>query len=149
MGLPQKRNILQQRRTLLLQQHYQDLQQVPNIDQQLHDIEDRIEAEMKVEAERLIKRSHVKWTEHGESNTKYFFRVLKERNRRMTINGIRDPIHDTYSSTPTGMLKQARQFYQHLYTADPCHQPAIETLLTTIPSAIVTDQEQQTLMAPM
>ncbi|SAL95011.1 hypothetical protein, partial, partial [Absidia glauca] len=138
---------LQRQRRQIIERHLEPQYSKPLLDQQLQEVEQAIASEAKGEVERLIIRSHTKWTEDGESSNKYFFRVLKARQQQVTINRIRDPIQQTYSTTPAAMLKQARNFYQALYTADSHDHEALHALLSTLPPNVLSQHQQQKLVA--
>ncbi|KAG2233294.1 hypothetical protein INT48_001606 [Thamnidium elegans] len=69
-------------------------------------------------------RSATRWRELGERNNKYFYKIIKSRQSRQTI--------------------QARKFYTELYTPDDMDETAVQSLLANFPEEAKLSTSQQT-----
>ena len=58
-------------------------------------------------------RARIKWTEEGERNTAFFFRLEKSRGNSGTITNIKQD--NKHAETPTEILKVIKNFYENLY----------------------------------
>jgi hypothetical protein len=59
-----------------------------------------------------VLRPATRWKEQEERNNKYFYRVIKNRARQQSIQGIRNESTNEVSTSTDNILKDARQFYQ-------------------------------------
>ncbi|CAO0793253.1 unnamed protein product [Mucor circinelloides] len=98
-------------------------------------LESALDAQIQLESQQYILRSATRWKEQGERNNKYFYRVIKDRARQQSIQGIRNETTNVISTKPDDILKDARLYYQDLYSADPVDPTAISTLFASIPES--------------
>ncbi|KAL7313915.1 hypothetical protein PS15m_012362 [Mucor circinelloides] len=95
-------------------------------------LESALDAQIQLESQQYILRSATRWKEQVERNNKYFYRVIKDRARQQSIQGIRNKTTNVISTKPYEILKDARLYYQDLYSADPVDPTAISTLFASI-----------------
>ncbi|KAI7846812.1 hypothetical protein BDC45DRAFT_576609 [Circinella umbellata] len=114
----------------------------------LHNIEQDISKLEEQQTKQLLLRSATRWHEQGECNNKYFYNVIKERNKAITISTLRDPVTGLMTTSPAHILKIAHQFYSKLFATEPIYDHAIDDLLSTIPSSLqLTELQQNRLTA--
>lgn len=99
-------------------------------------IEKEIEKETIDEIDKMILRTNTRWKEKGETNSKYFFNTLKQRQKNVTISQIKDPLTNQIATSSNSMLKMAKKFYENLYSPDPITDIDIEDLLKDTPQNI-------------
>ena len=85
------------------------------------------------ESRQCLLRSATRWHEKGERNNKYFYRVIKERNRQQTIESLRCSSTDAILQDIPGIMNEARLFYTNLYTPDAIDSSSVESLLSNVP----------------
>ncbi|CDS11845.1 hypothetical protein LRAMOSA11489 [Lichtheimia ramosa] len=104
----------------------------PTLQHQLTRIDQSIDTIIQRDTQQAMLRSATRWHEKGERNNKYFYRVIKQRQSQQTIQSLKcssgDVIHD-----PQDIIREARQYYQQLYTPDPIHLADVQELLSTVP----------------
>ncbi len=98
-------------------------------------LESALDAQIQLESQQYILRSATGWKEQGERNNQYFYRVIKDRARQQSIQGIRNEATNIIATKPDEILREARLYYQDLYSADPVDPAAISTLFSTIPAS--------------
>ncbi|GAB5593750.1 hypothetical protein Unana1_08650 [Umbelopsis nana] len=116
------------------------------LQQQIQKLEDIIEEKTADETKQHLLRSATRWHEKGERSNKYFFRVIKQRQTQQTLQSIKSVTTGKLATTTGEILKEARSFYQNLYTPEEIDQTAAKTLLTSTPSdCCLTTDEAATL----
>jgi hypothetical protein len=105
--------------------------------QVVHELEKLIEGQIHKETRQNMLRSATRWHELGERNNKYFYRVIKERTSAMTIQSLKCSTTGEVLVDAADILKEARGFYQKLYTPDDVDAEAIDSLLAAIPPEVV------------
>ena len=68
-------------------------------------------------ANRVIIRSEIRWIEHGEKPTKYFFNMEQRNYNKKTITEL-TVAGGTTISNDNDILKKIRDFYENLYKTD-------------------------------
>jgi endonuclease/exonuclease/phosphatase family metal-dependent hydrolase len=105
--------------------------------QVVHELEKLIDGQIQKETRQHMLRSATRWHELGERNNKYFYRVIKERQSSMTIQSLKCSTTGEVLVEAADILKEARGFYQKLYTPDDIDAEAIDSLLAAIPPEVV------------
>jgi hypothetical protein len=88
-------------------------------------------------------RSATRWHEQGEKNNKYFFNVIKQRQKQQTIQSIRCPNTGQVWDQSEDILRETRSFYTDLYSPEDVDLDAIDTLLNTLPSSCCLDEKDK------
>jgi hypothetical protein len=126
-----------------LQHQYSDLSsnslEQPNLANQLSDLLDK---EIQMEMQQLLVRSATRWHEQGERNTKYFYKVIRSRETQQTIQAIKSSTTGELVTSTADILKEARRFYQNLYTPERIDNFAVDSLLHNIPADVKVDEQQ-------
>jgi hypothetical protein len=105
--------------------------------QVVRELEKLIEGQIHKETRQNMLRSATRWHELGERNNKYFYRVIKEWTSAMTIQSLKCSTTGEVLVDAADILKEARGFYQKLYTPDDLDAEAIDSLLAAIPPEVV------------
>ncbi|CDS10942.1 hypothetical protein LRAMOSA11428 [Lichtheimia ramosa] len=104
----------------------------PTLQRHLTRIDQSIDTIIQRDTQQAMLRSATRWHEKGERNNKYFYKVIKQRQSQQTIQSLKcssgDVIHD-----PQDIIREARQYYQQLYTPDPIHLADVQELLSNVP----------------
>jgi exonuclease III len=140
---------LQKQREDTLNQHILEGQQDTTVKQHLDNLEKSIDNKIKEDVERLVIRTNTQWTEQGENNTKYFYRVLKQRAQQVSITSIRNPHTNICHTTPSALLKEAKQFYQTLYSTKPIDSTAIDQLIASLPTNLISEAQGKEMTEPI
>ena len=104
--------------------------------EKVRELEKLIDSQMQNETRQHMLRSATRWHELGERNNKYFYRVIKERQSQQTIQSLRCSSTGEVLVDAADILREARGFYQQLYTPDDVDAEAIDSLLAGIPSGV-------------
>jgi hypothetical protein len=100
--------------------------------------------------ETLAIRSAIRWKEIGKLSSGYLKRTVASRSAKQLIPLLLHPVHRTLSSTKDDMLNAACTYYSELYSPAPIHQPAVDELLSAIPSeSRLSAVAQACLIAPI
>ncbi|KAG2193794.1 hypothetical protein INT47_009936 [Mucor saturninus] len=86
-------------------------------------------------------RSATRWHELGERNNKYFYRVIKEHQSKQTIQSLKCSSTGSVLVNSDDNIREARGFYQELYTPDLIDDAAVDSLLESIPDDVVLSPE--------
>ena len=133
--------ILQERRVL----SHQD---PASVDVSSSQLEKLLDFQIVQETRHCLLRSSTRWHEQGERNNKYFYRVIKERNRQQTIESLRCSSTGALLRDLPGIINEARLFYTNLYTPDDIDISSINYLLSNIPSdACLSGADKDSLVA--
>ncbi|CDH54787.1 hypothetical protein RO3G_11686 [Lichtheimia corymbifera JMRC:FSU:9682] len=142
LTIKQQLRTLQRRRHGILQQHGHRDPRLPPLEKEIDTIQERI-------TKQLLLRSAIRWHESGERNNKYFFNVLKQRQAATTIHHLRDPQTRELFTTMGDIMQHARHFYMDIYSPTEIDQPAVDHLLSSIPSSVrVTEAQGNHLIRP-
>lgn len=91
-------------------------------------------------------RSATRWHELGERNDKYFYRVIKSRQAQQTIQAVHCEDTGELVTETADILKEARIFYERLYTPDETDDVATSLLLDNIPAEVsITAHQRDTI----
>lgn len=71
---------------------------------------------MQLKSKGTILRSKVRWYEHGERNTRYFYGLEKRNYEKKTITKLKLP-DGSYTNDQSKILQEQMQFYKTLYTS--------------------------------
>jgi hypothetical protein len=141
--LKETEHSLQQQRLQQMDQQYVG----PELkDPKTAQLEQLLEEKIETESKQAMLRSATRWTEQGEKNNKYFFNVIKQRQRQQTMQCIRCPDSNHLHSDTPAMLQEARKFYTQLYTPDPIDEDAINQLLASIPESCCLSSDERFLL---
>jgi hypothetical protein len=100
----------------------------------LEELELEMDQDTHTKAEGLAIRAGVCWREQGESSTKYFFRLLKERKEKTTMSSLIDARTGVESQETEDMKTIGREFYKSLYSPDPVAPFFFEQFTSKIPA---------------
>lgn len=131
-----KRNkiaILQKKRMLACQNRSES----PDVDTttsntMLNDLDKEIDQQIQQETKECMLRSATRWHEHGERNNRYFYNVIKERQSHQTIQALKCSETGNVLLDSPSIVKEARAFYQKLYTPTNIYNSDINYLLKCI-----------------
>jgi hypothetical protein len=105
--------------------------------QVVHELEKLIDGQIQKETRQNMLRSATRWHELGERNNKYFYRVIKDRQSQQTIQSLKCSTTGEVLVEAADILREARGFYQKLYTPDDIDAEAVDSLLNGIPEEVV------------
>ncbi|KAI8329920.1 hypothetical protein BC941DRAFT_475897 [Chlamydoabsidia padenii] len=137
---------LQQQRQYLLRIGRGDVLSTEHT-KRIKEIESDIDKEITIDTDRLIVRTSTRWGEKGERSNKYFYRVLKQRERETALNCIRNPTTNEINYTPEEMLYEAGRFYTKLYTPTFPKPAMTQQLLEHVPRQSLTSTQQKALIS--
>lgn len=109
-------------------------------------IEDEIDQQTRKEIAEYRLRSAAQWREYGEQSNKYFFRVIKQRTDRQTIQSLKDPNSAATLTKTEDIMREARMFYQNLYTPNDIEDGTVNKLLESIPVDVSLGSTQANLL---
>ncbi|CAO3611948.1 unnamed protein product [Mucor hiemalis] len=104
--------------------------------ERVHELEKLLDSQIQKETRQNMLRSATRWQEMGERNNKYFYRVIKERQSQQTIQSLRCSSTGEVLVEAADILREARGFYQKLYTPEDIEVEAIDSLLDSVPSGV-------------
>lgn len=143
---------LQSKRQAILndQLSYPPTQHSSQIQHELQHIEQQIDNLTQTETHQAMLRSATRWHEKGERNTKYFYRVIKERQQQQTIQSLKCSRTGRILRDPKALIETTRSFYEQLYTPEDIDTHAVDTLLNNIPTTVkVTTAAAADLIEPL
>ncbi|KAG2194762.1 hypothetical protein INT47_012064 [Mucor saturninus] len=109
----------------------------PSVSLKLNEIDRKIDLQIQKETRQYMLRSATRWHENGERNNKYFYRVIKERQSKQTIESLKCSTTGSVLVNSDDIIREARGFYQALYTPDLIDDAAVDSLLANIPDNVV------------
>jgi len=110
------------------------------LDESIMQLETKLNSLRKIEAERLLFRSKVKYINEGEKCTKYFLNTLKRKERRVYIPSIKiDDI--THRGNDMGL--EILKFYRKLYDKDNCINNSNKEYLSVLNTKLTNEQRDQ------
>ena len=86
-------------------------------------------------------RSKAQWIEMGEKPTKYFFQLENKRQSRNSITELR--VNNSSVTSDKNILRECREFYQTLYTAEQVNLESQDWLLDQLDTALTADDQQR------
>lgn len=89
-------------------------------------------------------RSATRWHELGERNNKYFYKVIKSRQSRQTIQAIKNTSTGEIVTEISEIMHEARKFYTELYSPEEINENDVQSLLANFPEEIKLSTTQQT-----
>ncbi|KAG2193800.1 hypothetical protein INT47_009942 [Mucor saturninus] len=107
----------------------------------LKELDQLIDNQIQKETRECMLRSATRWHELGERNNKYFYRVIKERQSKQTIQSLKCSATGSVLVNSDDIIREARGFYQELYTPDLIDDAAVDSLLASIPDDVVLSPE--------
>ena len=107
----------------------------------LKELDQLIDNQIQKETRECMLRSATRWHELGERNNKYFYRVIKERQSKQTIQSLKCSATGSVLVNSDDIIREARGFYQELYTPDLIDDAAVDSLLASIPDDVVLSLE--------
>ncbi|KAG2193121.1 hypothetical protein INT47_003112 [Mucor saturninus] len=107
----------------------------------LKELDQLIDDQIQKETRECMLRSATRWQELGERNSKYFYRVIKERQSKQTIQSLKCSATGSVLVNSDYIIREARGFYQELYTPDLIDDAAVDSLLASIPVDVVLSPE--------
>ncbi|KAG2192841.1 hypothetical protein INT47_012370 [Mucor saturninus] len=107
----------------------------------LKELDQLIDNQIQKETRECMLRSATRWHELGERNNKYFYRVIKERQSKQTIQSLKCSATGSVEVNSDDIIREARGFYQELYTPDLIGDAAVDSLLASIPDDVVLSPE--------
>ncbi|KAG2191895.1 hypothetical protein INT47_005342, partial [Mucor saturninus] len=107
----------------------------------LKELDQLIDNQIQKETRECMLRSATRWHELGEHNNKYFYRVIKERQSKQTIQSLKCSATGSVLVNSDDIIREARGFYQELYTPDLIDDAAVDSLLASIPDDVVLSPE--------
>ncbi|KAG2190947.1 hypothetical protein INT47_010013 [Mucor saturninus] len=107
----------------------------------LKKLDQLIDNQIQKETRGCMLRSATRWHELGERNNKYFYRVIKERQSKQTIQSLKCSATGSVLVNSDDIIREARGFYQELYTPDLIDDAAVDSLLASIPDDVVLSPE--------
>lgn len=91
---------------------------------------------MQQNTKEILLRSATRWHEKGERSNKYFYKVIRGRQHKQTIQALRSVTTGELLSSTTDILKETHRFYTDLYQPTPVDDEAIPQLLNSIPENV-------------
>jgi hypothetical protein len=113
--------------------HLENMREKMSPGTELDILDAELEKLIENETQLLLLRTATRWHAQGERNNKYFFQVLKQRQRQQTIKSLRDAETREIYTSPSQILQHATRFYQHLYTPDMVNEDDIKQVTQIIP----------------
>ena len=116
----------------------------PNNKQIVHEIHvarSRLKSIMQYKTKGTILRSKVRWHEHGERNTRYFYGLEKRNFEKKTTTKLKLP-NGGLTTDQTEILQEQMHFYKALYTSDN-HESSIANNDLTLFTENITPLENE------
>jgi hypothetical protein len=149
-NLQRAETLLQKKRRGILSQLSTHPENTTVLTPQLSVVEFQLADIQQYHVETLAIRSGIRWKELGELSPGYLKRTVASRSAKQLIPPLLHPVHRTLSSTKDDMLNAACTYYSELYSPAPIHQPAVDELLSAIPSeSHLSAVAQACLIAPI
>jgi len=89
-------------------------------------------------------RSKATHVEHNETCSKYFFNLEKKHGEDKIIRAVKSLSGDLFSE-PAMVRAEIRNFYQKLYSVEPCDSSAQNTLLSNVDKQVSEEQNEEIL----
>ncbi|KAG2191761.1 hypothetical protein INT47_010577, partial [Mucor saturninus] len=109
----------------------------PSVSLKLNELDRKIDLQIQKETRQYMLRSATRWHENGERNNKYFYRVIKERQSKQTIESPKCSTTGSILVNSDDIIREARGFYKALYTPDLIDDAAVHSLLASILDNVV------------
>ncbi|CDH61168.1 hypothetical protein RO3G_01611 [Lichtheimia corymbifera JMRC:FSU:9682] len=130
--------------------HHPPTQLDSDTQHQLQQVEQQIDTLIQRETQHAMLRSATRWHETGERNTKYFYRVIKERQQQQTIQSLKCSSTGTTLRDPKELIATTRCFYENLYTPDDIDTQAVDSILANIPASVkIPTADAEDMIAPV
>ena len=114
----------------------------------LHRLRSELDKIAAYRTKRAIIRSHTRWHEQGEKNTKYFLNLEKRQNSNSCISRLKLD-NGQEITNPDKILKQQKLFYKNLYTAVPTNDVHDNRFFNDPNLIKLSDHEQEELELPL
>ncbi|XP_019164595.1 PREDICTED: uncharacterized protein LOC109160804 [Ipomoea nil] len=117
----------------------------PGSRESLHKLQADLLQALKQEEMFWKQKARVKWLKEGDSNTRFFHAVVKDRHQRQRISAIKSGTGELLTTQPAIQTEEV-SFFSGLFSAEDC--PGMEALLQCLPVGVL-DSDKAALSLPV